>query len=145
MSKDAVAYDYNVTTDFSGIKTYDWHPTVGATNINQLTKARIRKAVGVKLAAKGIDHSNVHPDFLIALYGGSSREYTTRWRGWDDELWFEQGRLKLAFFDTGTNEVIWWAETRADVFYNMEPDDMTKIVDQAVERILTKFPPESAR
>ena len=140
-SMDEVAYDYNVTTDFSSIKTYDWHPTSGVNNLNQLTAARIRTAVDSELQAKGIEHSSATPDFLIIVYGGNSHEYTTKWRGWNDELWYEQGRLKLAFFDTTANQVIWWAETRADVFYNMEPDRKNKVVDDAVIRILAKFPP----
>ena len=140
-SMEAVAYDYNVTADFSSLKTYDWHPTSGGHNLNQLNAARIKSAVNSQLQSKGIEHSNVSPDFLIIVYGGSRREYSTKWRGWDDELWFEQGRLKLAFFDTESNEVFWWAETRADVFYNMEPDSKNMIVDEAVDRILAKFPP----
>lgn len=142
-SMDNVAYDYNVATDFSRIKTYDWHPTSGGTRLNQLTDARIKTAVVSELQAKGIEYSSDDPDFLIIVYGGNSREYTTKWRGWDDELWYEQGRLKLAFFDTTANQVIWWAETRADVFYNMEPDRKNKVVDDAVIRILAKFPPNS--
>jgi hypothetical protein len=140
-SMDGVAYDYNVTTDFSRIKTFDWHPTSGGTRLNQLTTARIKTAVVSELQAKGIEYSSDDPDFLIIVYGGNSREYTTKWRGWNDELWYEQGRLKLAFFDTTANQVIWWAETRADVFYNMEPDRKNKVVDDAVIRILAKFPP----
>ena len=67
-SMEEVAFDYNVTTDFSSIKTYDWHPTSGGTNINQLTAARIKSAVDSKLQAKGIEHSSVSPDFLIIVY-----------------------------------------------------------------------------
>jgi hypothetical protein len=136
-----VDYDYNVTTDFKRIKTYDWHPTSGTTKMNQLTTARVKQAVENQLNAKGIENSSESPDFLIIVYGGISREYTTRWRGWDDELWYEEGRLKLAFFDPASNQVFWWAETRADVFYNMEPDERNKVVNDAVTRILTKFPP----
>ena len=140
---DQVSYDYNVTTDFSSIKTYDWHSTSGTTNVNQLAAARIKSAVENKLQAKGIEYSSVSPDFLIIVYGGSSREYTTRWRGWDEDIWFEQGRLKLAFFDTKSNEVFWWAETRADLFYDMQPELKNNVVDDAVNRILAKFPPYS--
>jgi len=143
-SMDEVPYDYNVTTDFSSLKTYDWHPTSGGNNLNDLTAARIKSAVESELQAKGIEYASVSPDFLIIVYGGNSREYTTQWRGWDEDLWFEQGRLKLAFFDTKSNEVFWWAETRADVFYNMDPEYKNKIVDDAVNRILGKFPPDSA-
>lgn len=139
-----VDYDYNIRTDFTRVKTYDWHPTYGATNISQLDTVRIKSAVESELEARGIVYNSESPDFLIIVYGGSSREYTTRWRGWDDELWYEQGRLKLAFFDPGSNEVFWWAETRADVFYNMEPEEKNQVVKDAVTRIMAKFPPSSS-
>ncbi len=143
-SMSDVAYDYNVTTEFSRIKTYDWHPTAGATKIDQLNAVRIKSAVESQLEARGIRNSSESPDFLIIVYGGTSREYTTRWRGWDDELWYEEGRLKLAFFDTTSKQVVWWAETRADVFYNMEPEEKNQVVDDAVMRIMAKFPPNSS-
>ena len=143
-SMSRVEYDYNVTTDFTNIRTYDWHPDASTNKINLLDAARIKAAVDGHLKAKGMESTSRSPDFLILVYGGARREYTTRWRGWDDELWFEQGRLKLAFFDTRTNEVFWWAETRADVFYNMDPKEKNKVVDDAVMRIMDKFPPSAS-
>jgi hypothetical protein len=137
-----VSYDYDVTTDFSGIKTYNWHPTsAGVARMNDLAIARIRNSVNNQLQAKGIVYSNETPDFLIIMYGGVRKEYTTQWRGWDDDLWFDQGRLKLSFFDTKSSAVIWWAETRADIFFDMEPAERNKVVEEAVARILQKFPP----
>ena len=143
-SMNKVEYDYDVTTDFTDIKTYDWHPDAGYNKISQLDAVRIRTAVDYQLQTRGIENSSASPDFLIIVYGGARREYTTRWRGWDDELWYEQGRLKLVFFDTKSNKVFWWAETRADVFYNMEPEEKNQIVDDAVRRIMAKFPPDSS-
>ena len=143
-SMSKVEYDYNITTDFTNIRTYDWHPESSYYTINQLDAVRIKTAVDAQLKAKGMENTSESPDFLIIVYGGARREYTTRWRGWDDDLWYEQGRLKLAFFDTRSNEIFWWAETRADVFYNMEPEEKNKVVDDAVMRIMAKFPPGSA-
>ena len=136
-----VDYDYNINTDFSDIKTYTWYPTSGGVKINHLTIARVKNAVDTNLQAKGMKLSSHEPDFYIVLYGGTSQEYSTRWRGWDDNLWFNEGRIKLAFFDTQTNKVIWWGETRADVFFYMEPEEREKVVDDAITRILAKYPP----
>ena len=136
-----VDYDFNIATDFSEIKTYSWHPTSGGVKINQLTIARVRNAVNTQLQAKGMEISLNEPDFYIVLYGGTSQEYTTRWRGWDDNLIYDEGRIKLAFFDTQTNKIIWWGETRADVFFYMESEEKDKLVAEAVTRILAKYPP----
>ncbi len=136
-----VDYDYNITTDFSNIKTYDWHPTSGGLKIDYLNMVRIKDAVKTQLKAKGIEHSSIAPDFLIVMYGGTTKEYTTRWRGWNDDLWYEEGRIKLAFFDPQSSEVVWWGETRANVFYYMEPEEKNQLIEQAVTRILFKYPP----
>jgi hypothetical protein len=140
-----VDYDYNITTDFSDIKTYAWHPTSGGVEVNHLTIARIQNAVDTQLQAKGMELSSKEPDFFIVMYGGTSQEYTTQWRGWDDNLWYDEGRIKLAFFDTQSNKVIWWAETRADVFFYMEPEEKDKIVADAITRILAKYPPAKTK
>lgn len=136
-----VDYDYNITTDFSNIKTFDWHPTSGGVKIDQLNMVRIKDTVDTQLKAKGVEHSTVAPDLLVVMYGGTTKEYTTRWRGWDDDLWYEEGRIKLAFFDPQSNKVVWWGETRADVFFYMEPEEKNKLIEQAVTRILSKYPP----
>ena len=83
-SMTRVEYDYNVTTDFTNIRTHDWHPAASANKISLLDAARIKAAVDSHLNAKGIESTHQSPDFLILVYGGARREYTVRWRGWDD-------------------------------------------------------------
>ncbi len=136
-----VVYDYNVNADFSSLKTYDWLATSGGVKINQLVIMRVKDAVDTKLQARGLALSKDDPDFLITMYGETLREYETKWKGLDSNLWNDEGRIKLAFFDSQTNEVIWWAETRADVYLNMPPEEKTKMVNDAVSRMLEKFPP----
>lgn len=139
-----VIYDYDINADFSDLKSYDWHSTTGGIQTNQLVIVRVKNAVETKLQTKGFELSTHNPDFLIIMYGGTIKQYTTKWRGWDGDLWFEEGRIKLAFFDARSNEVIWWAETRADVYHNMPPEEKTTLVAEAVTRILDKFPPTPA-
>ena len=137
-----VVYDYDITADFSSLKSYGWHRTTGGIRTNQLVIGRVKNAVETKLQTKGLGLSTHNPDFLIVMYGGTRKQFTTKWRGWDADLWLDEGRIKLVFFDARSNEVIWWAETRADVYYNMPPEEKTTLVADAVGRMLEKFPPK---
>jgi hypothetical protein len=136
-----VDYDYNVSIDFSSINSYNWHQLSERVDYDQLVVARVKKAVDTRLQGKGIKFSPDDPDFLITMYGGTRKEYTTEWKTWGAELWYEEGRIKLAFFDARSNDLIWWAETRANVHFEMTPEEKDKIVEDAVTRILDKFPP----
>ena len=136
-----VDYDYNVGIDFSSINSYNWHQISEGVDFDQLVMARVKKAVDTRLQGKGLQLSTDAPDFLITMYGGTRKEYTTEWKTWGAELWYEEGRIKLAFFDTRSNDLIWWAETRANVHFEMTPEEKDKIVENAVTRILDKFPP----
>ena len=139
-----VVYDYDINTDFSSLKSYVWHPTTGGIKTNQLVIVRVKNAVEANLQTKGLELSTTSPDFFIVMYGGTRKQYTTSWRGWDTDLWFDEGRIKLAFFDSRSNDIIWWAETRADVYHDMPPEEKTTLVADAVTRILDKFPPKPA-
>ena len=141
---DDVVYDYDITTDFSGLKSYGWHTTTGGITTDKLVIVRVKNAVEEKLQTKGLELSTNNPDFLIIMYGGTRKQFTTKWRGWDADLWLDEGRIKLVFFDARSNEVIWWAETRADVYYNMPPEEKTTLVADAVGRMLENFPPKPA-
>ena len=143
MEKDpTVVYDYDINTDFTDLKSYDWRPITGSIQTNHLVIVRVKNAVEEKLQTKGLELSTQNPDFYIIMYGGTRKQHTTKWKGWDADLWFDEGRIKLAFFDARSSEVIWWAETRADVYYNTPPEEKTTLVADAVTRILDKFPPK---
>jgi hypothetical protein len=55
---------------------------------------------------------------------------------------YEVGRLKLALYDAKSNEEIWWAETRADLFHQMSPEEKDRMIAFAVHRILEYYPPK---
>jgi hypothetical protein len=55
---------------------------------------------------------------------------------------YEVGRLKLALYDAKSNEEIWWAETRADLFHHMSPEEKDRMIAFAVHRILEYYPPK---
>ena len=140
----SVRYDFNVNTDFNDIKTFNWHPTSSTLNMEHLTLERIKSAVKIGMTAKGFSAAKDSPDFLIVAYGGPEKVYTTKWLGdWSNDLYYERGRLHLSFVDPKSNQPIWWGETDAELKSYMTPDEKNEIIDDAIQRILSKFPPTS--
>lgn len=139
-----VNYDYNINFDFTKLKTYDLSPTPTTVGIEHLMMERIRTAIDTQLQTKNVKKASSNPDFLVTIYGVRSKIFTTAWRGLDEDLIVEKGKLVLQFVDPETNRVIWWGETRAILDPSMKPADETKMVNDVVHRILQKFPPASS-
>ena len=138
-------WDYDINTDFAGLKTYAWHPVRGTVEIDRLMLVRIKDAVNAELKTKGLELVSKTPDFFIVLHGGRLVKYDTRWRGYYSELYYEEGILKLAFLDPKSEQLIWWGESRADLFFKMTPDEKDKIAEEVVENILKYFPPSAPK
>ena len=138
-------WDYNVNTDFARLKTYNWHPVEGTVKIDNLMLVRIKNAVNDELLTKGLALSPTNPDFFIIMNGGRLVQYDTRWKGYNEALTYEEGRLKLAFMDSHSTDLIWWGETKTDLFFEMTPAEKDKLVHEVVSRILNNFPPSTSK
>ena len=139
-----VSYDYNVNFDLSKLKTYDLSPEATTVGIEHLMMERIKTAIHTELAAKNIHRAATRPDFFVTIYGVRSKIFTTVWRGFDSDLIVEKGKLILHFIDPKTNQIVWWGETRAILDPNRNPEVESRMVNDAVQRILQKFPPASS-
>ena len=139
-----VNYDYNVNLDLTALKTYDLRRVPSTVGIEHLMLERIKTAIGSELGAKNLQRTSNNPDFLVVIHGVRSKIFTTAWRGPDEDLIVEKGKLILKFVDPESNQVIWWGESRAILNPDMSPDYETKMVNEVVQRILQKFPPAPA-
>lgn len=139
-----VTYDYNMNVNLANLKTYHLRPVSTTVGIEHLMVERIKTAIDTELMFKKLKKTSDNPDFLIAIYGVRSKIFTTAWRGPDENLIIEKGKLILKFIDPKTNQVIWWAETRAILEPDMNPENKTDMVNEVVRRILKKFPPASS-
>ena len=139
-----VNYDYNINFDFTSLKTYDLSPTPTTVIIEDLMMERIKTAIDIQMQAKNLKKTSNNPDFLISIYGVRSKIFTTTWRGIDEDLIVEKGKLILQFVDPETNRIIWWGEARAVLDPNGIPAEETQMVNDIVHRILQKFPPASS-
>ena len=141
-TKDAyhrVEFDYDVNVDFNRIKTYDWVSLPGTLRIDPFNRIRIQDVVDKQLDAKGLKIAPRDPDVFLVMYGGS-RKAVDMTAMMDYEV-YEVGRLKLALYDANSNEEIWWAETRADLFNNLTAEEKDRMIAFAVHRILEYYPP----
>ena len=135
----SVNYDYDVNVDFTRIETYDWVSLPGTLRIEQMNRIRIQDIVDKKLDAKGLKISPRNPDVFLVMYGGNRKEVDLTVMM--DYAVYTVGRLKLALYDAESNDEIWWAETRADLFHHMTPEEKDRVIAFAVHRILDYYPP----
>ena len=135
----SVNYDYDVSVDFTRVKTYDWVSLPGTLRIDQFNRIRIQAVVDERLDAKGLKISAREPDAFLVMYGGDYKavDMTVMM---DYEV-YTVGRLKLALYDAKTNAEIWWAETKADLFHQMTSEEKDRVIAFAVHRILDHYPP----
>ncbi|MHC4266057.1 MAG: DUF4136 domain-containing protein, partial [Planctomycetota bacterium] len=66
-----VNYDYDIETDFTKLKSFNWMPVTPESGMNDLAVTRVKNAVNRNLQAKGFNLTESNPDFMIAMHGGS--------------------------------------------------------------------------
>jgi hypothetical protein len=155
-SSTRVATDYDQDADFSQYKTFQWiphKPKVAPRRSldHALTEKRIKSSAESALALKGITRADGgEPDFLIAFHIGAQNQvdvttygyrYGPRGRRWGrhvDVQRYKEGTLILDFVDRQTKQ-LFWRGTAVDAVYR--PEDLGDKLNQAVGKILEKYPP----
>ncbi len=158
-----VVLDYDRAAEFEHLKTYAWQhatqPKSGNPRIdNDLIDVRIRNAVNTTLATKGFRQApRAEADFLVAYFveykrriGGSAVSFGlgagsfSRFGGVGystDISDYEEGVLMIDIIDARNDKVVWRGTGTRVVYEGSDPDKVSKIVNEAVSKILAKFPP----
>ena len=153
-----VKYDYDTKTDFASLKAYDWHPIPAKADIDKLNIERIKNAVDSQMAAKGLKKAPDNPNFLIASHVGKKEKvriadwgygygpYGRYWGGYGgprgvDVYKYEEGSLILDFVDAKSKKLIWRGSAKAQTNTVKTPEKRQELIDEAVQKILEKFPP----
>jgi hypothetical protein len=136
-------YDYDIDTDFSKLKRYNWLPIPVTTKIDPLNAKRIVAAIDTLLKDRDLVKTPDQPDFLIELTTGVLKKMDTT-GGPTEYGIYEEGRLKLNFIDANAKEIIWQGETRVRLQPNLKPDEKDKLIYDAVVKVLMNFPPPPA-
>ena len=162
-----VSQDYDTSKDFSSFKTYDWQtknqPKTGDIRVdNPLLDARIRSAINDSLSKKGYQKiTQGSPDFHVAYkyqvrrkiesenvgvgigFGRGSRG---RYGGIGIDSGrniseYDEGLLVIDLNDASKGDLLWRGSGTARVDQHSQPEEITKRVSEAVEKILSQFPP----
>ena len=135
-----VTHDYDVAVDFTQIKTYNWVKMPSTSRIDEFNQIRIKNVVNAQLKSLGLRVKIDNPDVFLVMYGGSYKavDMTVMM----DYAVYDVGRLKLAMYDAEFHNEIWWAEARADLFFEMTPTQKDEVIEKSVQRILEYYPPE---
>jgi hypothetical protein len=152
-----VNYDYDKNTNFSGFKSYDWHSIPRSVEMNDLVINRIKDAVNRELQAKGFRQVAEKPDFLIAVHTSRQQKlevidwgytYGPYWRrgfgyGGVDVRQYEEGTLILDVIDAVKKELVWRGTATGIIDPYQSPEKRTEKINEAVKKILGKFPPSA--
>ena len=161
-----VSQDYEQGYDFSGLITFAWKPNdnneYGLID-NDLMDRRIRTAIDNTLSAKQytqIDSSK--PDFYISYHltvkqvisssnvsGGFSIGRSSRGRygsigiGTGGQVRaYDQGTLLIDVTEVAQGKLIWRGISTQSVTGHSDPEKLTQLVNETVEKILLQFPPK---
>ncbi|MCF7849585.1 MAG: DUF4136 domain-containing protein [Kiritimatiellales bacterium] len=160
-----VRHDYEPSTDFSALKTYAWkhdvQPETGDVRAdNDLLNQRIRHAVNHTLPLKGFNAvAREQADFLVDYHvtyqrrldsstftvgigGGRGGRYGSVNTG-SNISDYEEATLTIDILDRGNGDKLMWRGTGSRRSYmGSNPETSIRIVNDAVGRMLAKFPPQ---
>jgi hypothetical protein len=153
-------FDYDPDVRFAELKNYDWlSPTIRGQTISELTVKRIKASTERQLIEKGYRMDTVNPDFLIAIHGGREKkvdliDWGYTYRGYKhyhygyynrshriDIYEYQEGTLILDFVDAESRELIWRGSVTRVIDPNATPEKRERVINEAVAKILEKFPP----
>ena len=170
-SSVTTSHDFDPEADFSKLKSYTWwseskgKPATSADEAGSpLVLDRVRRAADEHLSAAGFTRVQSNADFLIVARtgsrertrvtespsrygGGTSVPGSWGYRYWDnrsvDVYQYEEGSLVLDVVDAKTNKLLWHGVARAVVPDRPKPEEITKLVNEAVAALLKDFPPRA--
>lgn len=153
--------DFDPATRLDRYQSFDWG--AGDTlpsgdprlDHNPFFDSRVRAAVELELAAKGLRHDTASPDLLIHYHASVRQRVdvvrTDEARGYTDPFQhrtdggtvveFDEGTLLLDMADARTKAIVWrgWAQTDVSGLAD-DPRQMAKRVGESVRQMLARYP-----
>jgi len=159
-----VSQDYKLQTDFTQYQRFRWvekpRDRTGDVRIdNPLLDARIRRAVQETLKTRGFAEApagkaDFFVDYQLAV---RSRLETDTYRSgigygyWPYWGWggyettvreYDEGILVIDFIDADSNELVWRGIGTRRLRQYANPQEVTREVNETVDKILAQFPPQ---
>lgn len=167
-SSVSVNRDYDPSADFSTLKTYTWRnavqPETGNPRLdNDLMDSRIRNAVEANLNAKGFQKLETgDADFLVEYFigfrsritssggsvsmgmsrGSAGRAGSIGVSSGSNVREVDEAHLTIDILDSGSERTIWRGVGSRTTSSSTNQQKITDRVNDAVKRILAKFPPQ---
>lgn len=157
------SYDPQAVSTFAGYQTYAWLPqpeVEGDTRVsNPIFESMVKRAVDGELAKKGfrLVEEDQRPSFKVGWYGAIESKVDVStvdpyygwspWVGpgpWYPETYvreYEQGTLVLNIADGESNKLVWRGSAQAELSPAASPERQQRRIQEAVEKMLAKFPP----
>lgn len=156
-----VSTDYDTEKDFKTYKSFAFYKTgIDKTEISDLDKRRILRAIETELLAKGFRKSN-NPDLLVSIYAKSRNrvDVTNINNGFRDPFWYPmyygidnrvlvtkytEGTLFIDLIDAKEKQLVWQGiGTGALRAGNVEKKQ--EKIKEFVKEILSNYPPGSKK
>ena len=154
-SSSKVVYDYDVKTDFSKYKTYDYFEDVG-NGLSELDVKRFIRAVNYRLDSLGINQ-NEKPDFYINIISEKSEipgDYIGLGLGTGGRNVGVGASTGIAIggkkfnetitvdFVDADNQLFWQGAITVKVREKIKPKDRVVLVERIINQILSNYPPK---
>lgn len=150
-----VATDFDRGADFSRLETYAWiaagEGEAGARRtIRPESEQRVIAAVERELEARGYRAVAGDPDFKIGFFAVAEDETDEQVVYTDPKLGYVSGQTQVSVFQKGTlvlfitdpgEEKVLWQGTATETFKDPSQETINKKIDEAVGKMLSKFPP----
>ena len=139
-SSVSARYSYDSDIDYSNINSYAWMSVAPQSFSTPESTEHFFKTMNNMLAGKGFKLNAENPDFLVGTQRVKTyvEEYVTIY----GNVKIPEAMIRIVFIDAVSKEVIY--ESAADAYYdeNWTQTEKNTLIEQAVETLGAKFPPE---
>lgn len=142
--------EYDSTYNFRQLKYYDFVPIKIDSQDETVNIKTIKIVVNNNLKSKGYRQEAATPDFIIAIRFDTQQvlaeppdPYTLAYSPYTapPKRYREKGKLVLEFSDPMDQHLIWRGYAIADLSGEKTSEQVQIIIDEAVNRVLERFPP----
>ena len=132
-------HTYDSRTDFSGMNSYAWVPGDHPIFSTPESAEHYQSTMENVLATKGFNLNPEAPDFLIKTH--DVEDYVEKYKTFSGKVEFPKAMIRINFLDSSSNNVIYESAASAYLGENANQESKNAIIDQAVEALLSEFPP----